>query len=986
LGSTVTDVNGQGYLKYTGYPEYYQLWRSFDGTNFTDPVTTTATGYLGAGNGFIADGHVSQTFPDNGAVSVAEVGGQRQLFASDKFGDVNLFTSRAGSNGPFAQEGILIENGVTGSPTTTITSAARSGTALPVTLAGPTHRVLTMYVDGNLTGAMDDPSGWAVFDGQPDPRSSHDHDIFYAPITITFNQLVGPIDFGDAPDDATVPIYPTLLANNGARHGIISGFHLGAGVDAEADGQPDATATGDGNDDEDGVAIARMAQGRNTTVQVTVAGADLFGDTAKLDAWVDFDGSGTFDAGERITAGGGTSVVNGVNHVTFAVPAGAELGNTFARFRLSSAGGLNPNGEALDGEVEDYQVTIAEPPSTVYVNETWAGSTVGQDPDGGGPATEFGYDAFDNLAEGVAMVAADGTVDVAAGTYVHTGQLDINRAMTIVGAGRDVTLVQRDGEATGKEQRAIQINADNVTIESLSLAGWSDVTTEPNKGLKYLAWNVADSTTFNDVHFAADYNRAGIYTDSQDGLTVTNSHFIGTLYRPAIRGGGEHMLISGNSFEQDQVFNGFGVTSEWYSSIFIEYTLADHATAGQMQFTGSTFEDVTFTSPTVSLTITGGDQADIITVASVDSSYRASLIISGGGAADVIDLNTNLSLGSATSAGNLTLTAETLDIDGAVTSIATDASTNAGTVTFNGPVTPHAALAIDTYDLTVASSAVTTITAGIGGSTGNVDIAATTRTDVDGAIALSGAGNIVQDRAVISGVNVSTTSGDVTFDGPATLDTGAVEVSTGDAGGDILFNSTLNGGQALTLIAGTGNITATGAVGGTSAVGSITVNSAVDVMFSSAVRTTGHVTQVAGTGTTTFHGTSGTGIGGNLSVTTHAIAFDSATVTTVGTVNLNAQNAISVNAGAGLNAESSTITIAANQDANGAEGFAQADNTRVQTTNGTAAAINLTVGGSGNAAIAPRCRPVLPGTRPSRLVERLPTRATRMRKPRPEPR
>jgi hypothetical protein len=155
LGSTVTDVNGQGYLKYTGYPEYYQLWRSFDGTNFSDPVTTTASGYLGEGNGFIADGHVSQTFPGNGAVSVTEVGTQRLLFAADKYGDINLFTSPAGANGPFSQQGIFIANGVTGSPASTITSAARSGVALPVTLPGSTNQVLTMYVDGNFNGAAD---------------------------------------------------------------------------------------------------------------------------------------------------------------------------------------------------------------------------------------------------------------------------------------------------------------------------------------------------------------------------------------------------------------------------------------------------------------------------------------------------------------------------------------------------------------------------------------------------------------------------------------------------------------------------------------------------------------------------------------------------------------------------------------------------------------------------------------------------------------
>ena len=149
---------------------------------------------------------------------------------------------------------------------------------------------------------------------------------------------------------------------------------------------------------------------------MTVVGADLFGGTAKVDAWVDFNQDGVFDATtERVTPAAGADVVNGTNLVTFAVPGGAVLGDTFARVRLSSAGGLNPDGEAVDGEVEDYQVTIAEPPATVYVDETWAGTTIGTAPPG--PATAYGYDAFAIIQDGVDMVAADGTVNIAEGNY-----------------------------------------------------------------------------------------------------------------------------------------------------------------------------------------------------------------------------------------------------------------------------------------------------------------------------------------------------------------------------------------------------------------------------------------------------------------------------------------------------------------------------------------------------------------------------------------
>jgi hypothetical protein len=165
---------------------------------------------------------------------------------------------------------------------------------------------------------------------------------------------IAELDFGDAPD----PLYPTLLASNGARHIIVPGFFLGASVDAEPDGQPDATATGDdldGNDDEDGVVFtSSLNPGGLASVDVTASASGL------LDAWMDFNADGDWaDPGEQIFAS--QALVAGVNNLTFPVPGGAVVGQTFARFRFSSVGGLSYEGLAPDGEVEDYQVEIVPP-------------------------------------------------------------------------------------------------------------------------------------------------------------------------------------------------------------------------------------------------------------------------------------------------------------------------------------------------------------------------------------------------------------------------------------------------------------------------------------------------------------------------------------------------------------------------------------------------------------------------------------------------
>ncbi len=157
-------------------------------------------------------------------------------------------------------------------------------------------------------------------------------------------------DFGDAPDR-----YGTSLANNGPSH-TIGGPRLGNFVDGEANGQPNSTASGDGSD-EDGVALSPLIAGQSFSVRVSSSTAG-----AILNYFFDFDGNGVFgnSANEVFSA----TLAVGAQVLTLSVPADAAIGNTFARFRISSAGGLGPTGAAVDGEVEDYGVTIfAAPPA-----------------------------------------------------------------------------------------------------------------------------------------------------------------------------------------------------------------------------------------------------------------------------------------------------------------------------------------------------------------------------------------------------------------------------------------------------------------------------------------------------------------------------------------------------------------------------------------------------------------------------------------------
>ncbi|MBN2354645.1 T9SS type A sorting domain-containing protein [candidate division KSB1 bacterium] len=225
------------------------------------------------------------------------------------------------------------------------------------------------------------PSGVAfmVYEGPfaPAPEFQHGNEFSYSGITpqpacerseirfevnsesridyrIEIQTLCVELDFGDAPD----PTFPTLLANDGARHMIVPDVNLGAAVDYEMDGQPHASAAGDdlnNMDDEDGVTfLSSLTQARDADITVTTGMAGI------LNGWIDFNGDGDWqDASEHIFVNTllGSS---GSHNLTFTVPADAQIGPTFARFRFSTESGLSFTGLARDGEVEDYQVAIDE--------------------------------------------------------------------------------------------------------------------------------------------------------------------------------------------------------------------------------------------------------------------------------------------------------------------------------------------------------------------------------------------------------------------------------------------------------------------------------------------------------------------------------------------------------------------------------------------------------------------------------------------------
>ncbi len=198
------------------------------------------------------------------------------------------------------------------------------------------------------------------------------------------------LDWGDAPDFPNGPFYNTVAANNGARHLIDNVHFLGQQIDQEPDGQPDFPALGDdvaGVDDEDGIRfLTPIVPGMDARVEVT-ANEDGF-----LSAWMDFNRNGAWDPSDQIFSV--EFVPIGTHVLTFPVPAGAEQGSTYSRWRFTDqqlvigpAGTGTTLPEPLAGEVEDYRNVIDNPDcidfeelvlgATYFVGDTFTADSTG---------------------------------------------------------------------------------------------------------------------------------------------------------------------------------------------------------------------------------------------------------------------------------------------------------------------------------------------------------------------------------------------------------------------------------------------------------------------------------------------------------------------------------------------------------------------------------------------------------------------------------
>ncbi len=183
---------------------------------------------------------------------------------------------------------------------------------------------------------------------------------------LTLDIALVPPDYGDAPASYGVAAHHVpltalvYLGNTPPDSEAITANTANGGTDGTGDDNQ-------GSDDEDGVAHFPVLNHAAPDYSLNIVSTNPSSSTAYLVGWIDFNHNGLFDSTEAASV----AVPAGSTLKTVALtwknlPVDTLAGDTYLRLRLTTdasvasgtASSSQPTGTALDGEVEDYPLTI----------------------------------------------------------------------------------------------------------------------------------------------------------------------------------------------------------------------------------------------------------------------------------------------------------------------------------------------------------------------------------------------------------------------------------------------------------------------------------------------------------------------------------------------------------------------------------------------------------------------------------------------------
>ena len=161
--------------------------------------------------------------------------------------------------------------------------------------------------------------------------------------------------------------FPNSNANGGV-HTLpsVRNHYIGAvSPDAEFFVNGDDNTAGDAGAGEENVTFPTFKTGETATVNIPVTGAG-----GLLNAWIDWNQNEQFEASERIATDEAIAGASGTIALSVPVPAGATIGDNWARLRWSPNSISDPTGDVSEGELEDHLVTVTAITADLSITKT----------------------------------------------------------------------------------------------------------------------------------------------------------------------------------------------------------------------------------------------------------------------------------------------------------------------------------------------------------------------------------------------------------------------------------------------------------------------------------------------------------------------------------------------------------------------------------------------------------------------------------------
>jgi hypothetical protein len=210
------------------------------------------------------------------------------------------------------------------------------------------------------------------------------------------------------------------------------------------------------------------------------------------------------------------------------------LNMTRVYLRLGMGNSYHPDANGTVGWVD--KVTIGEVTYDFVVPTYWYVATTGSDSNEGTLASPFL-----TIQHAVGAASAGDTIHVAAGTYVHVGQIIIDKDLTITGANKATTIIKRSSGFTGSY--FFRVNAGEFNLSNVTLDGDGNL----YGGVRYgdPGTGTIDNNIIKNI-VSSGYMGFGVVAYAND-VIVSNNIFT-NIGRVGVWVGGENALITGNTY------------------------------------------------------------------------------------------------------------------------------------------------------------------------------------------------------------------------------------------------------------------------------------------------------------------------------------------------------------------------------------------------------------------------------------------------------